>query len=82
MDCMTEFSLVAAIGLKEITSYHVTWWSFGNFFFPFGLTKMIIVDADGLFDGMFKKNFQETLPIPVHEIARGNHKAVINEGFH
>ena len=43
---------------------------------------MIIVDADGLFDGMFKKNFQETLPIPVHEVARGNHKAVINEGFH
>ena len=43
---------------------------------------MIVVDVDGFFSGMFKKNFQETLLIPVHEVARINHKAIINEGFH
>ena len=31
---------------------------------------------------MFKKTFQETLLISVHMVARGNHKAIINEGFH
>ena len=29
-----------------------------------------------------KKTFQETLRIPVHAVARGNHKSIINEGFH
>ena len=43
---------------------------------------MIVVDADGLFSGMFKKTFQETLLIPVHSFSRGNHKAIINVGFH
>ena len=43
---------------------------------------MIVVDADGLFSGMFKKTFQENLLIPVHAVTRVNHKAIINEGFH
>ena len=34
------------------------------------------------FSGMFKKTFQETLLIPVHAVARGNHKKIINEWFH
>ena len=42
---------------------------------------MIVVDVDGLFSGMFKNNFQETLLIPAHALTRGNHKAIINEGF-
>ena len=33
------------------------------------------------FSGMFKKNFQETLLIPVHAVTRVNHKKIINEGF-
>ena len=33
---------------------------------------MIVVDADGLFSGMFKKTFQETLLIPVHAFERVN----------
>ena len=40
------------------------------------------MDADGIFSGVFKKTFQETLIIPVHVVSRGNHKAIINEGFH
>ena len=42
---------------------------------------MIFVDAYGLFAEMFKKFFQETLLIPVHALASGNHNAIINEGF-
>ena len=43
---------------------------------------MIVVDADGIFAGMFKKTFQETLIIPVHAVARGNRKEIGNEGFY
>ena len=57
MDCMTRFELGAAIRLKEITSYQAARWDFGNFFVPFGIPKIIVVDADGIFDGMFKKTF-------------------------
>ena len=31
---------------------------------------------------MFKKIFQENLLIPVHAVARGNHKEIIDEGLH
>ena len=43
---------------------------------------MIVVDADGMFSEMFKKTFQETLLLPVHVVARGNHRAIRNEVFH
>ena len=48
---MKGFGLVAASVLKKSTSTLVTQWAFGNFFVPSGLTKMIVVDADGLFLG-------------------------------
>ena len=78
MDCMTLFGIGAAIGIKEITSDQAARWSFGNFFVPFGIPKIIVVDSDGLFPGMFKQNFQEILLIPVHSVERGGHKAIIN----
>ena len=37
--------------------------------------------AGGIFAGIFKKNFQDTLLIPVHAVARVNHKEIRNEGF-
>ena len=43
---------------------------------------MIIVDSDGIFVGISKKNFQETLLIPVHPVARGKEKEIINEVLH
>ena len=43
---------------------------------------MIVVDADGILDGIFKKTFQGNLINPVHEVTRGNHKEIRNEGFH
>ena len=42
---------------------------------------MIVVGADGLFSGMFKDTFQDTLLILVHAVSRGNHKAIRNECF-
>ena len=35
-----------------------------------------------MFAGMFRKKFHDTLIIPVHEVAKVNHKSIINEGFH
>ena len=54
LDCRTGSGISADTGMKEITSDQATQWAFGNFFVPFGLRKMIVVDADELFDGMFK----------------------------
>ena len=54
---MKEFCLGAAIGLKKIVTYQITLLDFGNFFFPFGILKMTVLDAGGLFPRMFKKCF-------------------------
>ena len=43
------------------------------------MPNIIVVDSDGLFAGMFKKTFQENLIIPVHVVARINHKAIRNK---
>ena len=82
LDCMTVFGLGSASGLKKITSDQVVRWDFGNFFVPFGLPKIMVVNADGVFAGMFKKTFQETLLIPVRAVARGHHKAIRNKRFY
>ena len=79
---MIVLRIVTASGLKEIISDQVIRWSFGKFFFPFGISKIICVDAYDFFSGIFKKIFQETLLIPIHVVERGNHKKIINEGFH
>ena len=79
---MAGFGLGEAIRLKEITSDQDARWALGNFFVTFWLPKTIVVDADEIFAGILRNNFQETLLIPVHTVARGKHKAVINEGFH
>ena len=39
------------------------------------------MNIDEFSAGGFKKNFQDTLLILVHVVARGNHKAIRNEGF-
>ena len=82
LDCIIGFGVEAATVMKKITSDQAVQWAFGNLFVPFGIPKKIVMDADGLFDGNFKKTFQDTLIIPVHEVARGKHKSIRNEGFH
>ena len=79
---MTVFGLVESSGLKEIASYQVSQWDFGNFFVLFWLQKMIVVDADGIFYGVFKKPFQDTLLVLVHAVARCEHKSIRNEVFY
>ena len=49
LDSMTGFGIGEDIVMKEIAPDQVAWWDFGNFFFSFGLPKIIVVDADGLF---------------------------------
>ena len=49
LDCMTGFGLGSAIGLKEITSDQAARWAFVKFFIPFGILRMIVVDANGFF---------------------------------
>ena len=43
---------------------------------------MIVLDVDVTFSGMTKITIQKTLRILVHKVSKGNHKGVINEGFH
>ena len=82
LDCMIEFGLGTSSILKEITLDQVSQWTFGNFFVTFGLPKTIVVDAYEFSSGVFKKTFSETLLIPVHATAMGNHKANIYGGVH
>ena len=49
LDCMTVFGIVSVSVLKEIKSDKVARCSFGNFFVPFGIPKIMVVDSDGLF---------------------------------
>ena len=60
LDCMIVSGIRASSRLKEITSEQVTRWAFVNFFVPFWIPKIIVVDVDGIFSFMFKKSFQKT----------------------
>ena len=46
---MIGSGLGAAIGKNEITSDQAARWYFRNLFVMFGIPKMIVADADGLF---------------------------------
>ena len=76
LDFMTGLGLGSDSGLKNITPEQVSQWDFENFFVTFGLPKMAVVDAYGVFSRMFRNNFRETLPIMVHAVATVNHKAI------
>ena len=78
---MTGFGMGKDSVPKEIILEQFTGLAFGYFFVSFGIPKIIVVDADRLFSGMFNKTFQHTLLIPVHDVARVNDKAIINRGF-
>ena len=58
---MTGFGIGEYIGPKEITSYQATQFDFGNFLVPFGISKMIVVDADGFFTGIKKNSIKPYL---------------------
>ena len=80
MDCITGFGIVSDIVINQITSDQVARRSFGNFFVTFGIPKMIVVNLDGMFSGVFNETFQYALLVPVHEVERAQKKANTNEG--
>ena len=56
MDCKKGVWLGSSSELKDIKSDQVAIRDFGNFIVPFGIPKMIFVDADEMFAGIFKNN--------------------------
>ena len=71
---MKGFKIVPASGLNCIISDQVARCDYGNLFFPFEISKMIVVDKYGIVSGMFRKIFQETSLVPVNAVERVNHK--------
>ena len=51
------------------------------FFGPFGPPKLILVDAESVFVGIFRQILQ-SLGILVEQVFQENHKAIRNERFH
>ena len=80
LDGMTGFAAGAFLG-KPITAEVLADITFSQFFCVFGLPRLIVVDADSKFCGIFQKTF-ENLGIHVEVVSRENHKAVRNERFH
>ena len=79
---MAGFGIGSATEMKKITPDQEERWYFGSLLVPFGLQKMIAIDAGGLFDGIFNNTLQETLLILIHEVTRSKHKSIIKKGFH
>ena len=80
LDCMTGFAAGTTL-MDEVTSEVLAVKAFTAFFVSYGLPRLIIVDADGLFQSVFVELFR-LLHIPVEAVSRENHKAVRNERFH
>ena len=57
MCCTTRIAVAMAAVKKDITAEKVVRWYFRVLFFPYGLTKIIIVDEDGVFVGVLKRVF-------------------------
>ena len=80
LDGMTGFAAGAFLG-KPITAEVLADITFSQFFCVFGLPRLIVVDADSKFRGIFTTTFQN-LGIHIEVVASENHKAVRNERFH
>ena len=73
---MTSFAVVSFIG-GEINAEAVVMLPMEALFGPFGLPKLIVVDAEGTFTGMFRQLLQP-LVIPVKQVAWENYKSIRN----
>jgi hypothetical protein len=81
IDCMTGFAMATFLSQGDIDARTMADAALTAFFGAVGLPRLVIVDADSLFAGVFKQLFQ-ILRIPVDAVSRENHKAVRNERFH
>ena len=59
--CTTRFASYTERVMNDPTSDQVASWYFSTLFVPYGLPKLIIVDADGFFNGVFKNILSELL---------------------
>jgi hypothetical protein len=80
LDCMTGFAMGAFLS-GDINSETVADTSMCTFFTIMGLPRLVVVDADNLFSGVFKQLFT-LLQIPIHQVSHENHKAIPNVCFH
>jgi hypothetical protein len=81
IDCMTGFAMATFLSQGDIDARTIADAALTAFFGAVGLPRLVIVDADSLFAGVFKQLFQ-ILRIPVDAVSRENHKAIRNERFH
>ena len=55
--------------------------TFASFFIPFGLSRLVVVDAGNPMHGVLVV-MCKTLGVPHITVSRGNHRAIRNERFH
>ena len=55
----TIFSAATVMLVKYSTAEKFSRWYFSIFFVPYGLPKLIVVDADGVFSGFFRQKNQK-----------------------
>jgi hypothetical protein len=80
LDSMTGFAMAAFLQ-GEINATKVANAIVSTLFVSIGLPRLIVVDADGVFAGVFVQLFQ-LLQVPVYTVSRENHQAILNERFH
>ena len=73
---MKSFASVIFIG-GEINAEALAILSMKALFGPFGIPKVIVVDAERIFAGMFRQLLQ-SLGIPVEQVSWENHKSIRN----
>jgi hypothetical protein len=60
LNCMPSFAAIVFLSGKVIDAEAVEMAAFGTIFIPRGLPRTIIIDADGLFAGVFKGSYYES----------------------
>jgi hypothetical protein len=81
LDGMTGFAHAAFLQEAAPSAAAIAVATFTHFFVPFGMPRLVVVDAGGEFAGIFREMCR-TLLIPIDTAAPENHKAVRNERFH
>ena len=79
LEGMCGFAGAAAITKED--SIAVAQATFSAFFVPFGLPRLVVVDAGNPMHGVLVV-MCKTLGVPHMAVARGNHRAIRNERFH
>lgn len=81
IDAMSGFTMATFLTTSELDTGCIADACVSAFFQTVGLPRLIIVDADSAFAGVFLETFR-LLRIPVQAVSRENHKAIRNENFH